>query len=93
VGVRPESESLRCDARLPVIVITAHGTTETAIEATKLGAFEFLLKPLDLDQLHDVVARAIHLSRIIRVPAMYDEQQEPQSDHTAVQTPFSGLGH
>ena len=59
------------DARLPVIVITAHGTTETAIEAMKLGAFEYLLKPLDLDQLGNVVARAIHLSRISRVPAMY----------------------
>ena len=39
------------DARLPVIVITAHGTTDTAIEAMKLGAFEYLLKPLDLGQL------------------------------------------
>ncbi len=46
------------DARLPVIIITAHGTTETAIEAMKLGAFDYLLKPLDLDQLRDVVARA-----------------------------------
>ena len=48
------------DARLPVIVITAHGTTETAIEAMKLGAFEYLLKPLDLDELGNVVDRAIH---------------------------------
>jgi len=68
------------DARLPVIVITAHGTTETAIEAMKLGAFEYLLKPLDLDQLGSVVARAIHLSRISRIPAMYDEKQEPQAE-------------
>ena len=68
------------DARLPVIVITAHGTTETAIEAMKLGAFEYLLKPLDLDQLGNVVDRAIHLSRISRMPAMYDEKQEPQAE-------------
>ena len=40
-----------------MIVITAHGTTETAIEAMELGAFEYLLKPLDLDQLRNVVAR------------------------------------
>ena len=63
------------DARLPVIVITAHGTTDTAIEAMKLGAFEYLLKPLDLAQIRDVVGRAIHLSQISRMPAMYDEQQ------------------
>ena len=48
------------DARLPVIIITAHGTTETAIEAIKLGAFEYLLKPLDLGQLREVVGRAVH---------------------------------
>ena len=32
--------------RLPIILMTAHGTTETAIEATKLGAYDYLLKPL-----------------------------------------------
>ena len=68
------------DARLPVIVITAHGTTETAIEATKLGAFDYLLKPLDLEQLRDVVGRAIHLSRISRTPAVYDASGPPQAE-------------
>ena len=68
------------DARLPVIVITAHGTTETAIEAMKLGAFEYLLKPLDLTQLRDVVARAIHLSQISRLPAMYDDSPQPLTE-------------
>jgi len=68
------------DARLPVIVITAHGTTDTAIEAMKLGAFEYLLKPLDLDQLGNVVDRAIHASQISRVPAIYQATQEPEVD-------------
>src|SRR5438132_13858202 len=36
------------DARIPVIFITGHGTTDMAIEAMKLGAFEFLLKPVEL---------------------------------------------
>ena len=62
------------DARLPVIVITAHGTTETAIEATKLGAFDYLLKPLDLDQFGNVVARAIHASQISRELSASDPQ-------------------
>jgi two-component system, NtrC family, nitrogen regulation response regulator GlnG len=69
------------DARLPVIVITAHGTTETAIEAMKLGAFEYLLKPLDLDQLAGVVGRALHASRICRVPALYHEQPDLEPEH------------
>jgi nitrogen regulation protein NR(I) len=79
------------DARLPVIIITAHGTTETAIEAMKLGAFDYLLKPLDLAQLRDVVARALHLSQISRTPAMYDESSGPpgpiESDQMVGQAP------
>src|SRR5438132_130806 len=44
------------DARIPVIFITGHGTTETAIEAMKLGAYDYLFKPLELDALRDIVA-------------------------------------
>jgi two-component system nitrogen regulation response regulator GlnG len=51
---------------LPVIVITAHGTTDTAIEAMKRGAFDYLLKPFELPQLRTVVARALELSRLGR---------------------------
>ncbi|MCX7699546.1 MAG: sigma-54 dependent transcriptional regulator [Gemmataceae bacterium] len=51
------------DPQLPVIVITAFATTETAIEAMKRGAFEYLLKPVDLRQLRRVVAQALEVSR------------------------------
>ena len=77
-GLEAYAKIREIDARLPVIVITAHGTTETAIEAMKLGAFEYLLKPLDLDQLASVVDRAIHTSQISRMPALYHEQPEIQ---------------
>ena len=60
------------DPQLPVIFITAFATTETAIEATKRGAFEYLLKPVDFHQLHDVVERALELSRLRHVPAVID---------------------
>ena len=70
------------DPRLPVIVITAHSTTETAIEAMKMGAYEYLLKPVDLQQLRQVVAGALDLSRLSRVPAVLDgeERDERQAD-------------
>jgi two-component system nitrogen regulation response regulator GlnG len=67
------------DARLPVIFITAYATTETAIEATKRGAFEYLLKPVDLHQLRQVVAKAVELSRIRHVPAVF-EDAGPEED-------------
>src|SRR5438477_11434138 len=38
------------DGKLPVIFITVGGTSDTAIEAMKLGAFDYLLKPLDLQK-------------------------------------------
>ena len=45
------------DARSPVIFITGKSTTDTAIEAMKLGAYEYLLKPLELSTLRQVVER------------------------------------
>jgi two-component system, NtrC family, response regulator PilR len=47
---------------VPVAVITAHGNMETAVRALKLGAFDFVSKPLDLAGLRKLVATAIRLS-------------------------------
>src|SRR6202522_2923496 len=47
---------------VPVAVITAHGNMETAVRALKLGAFDFVSKPLDLTNLRKLVATAIKLS-------------------------------
>ena len=47
---------------VPVAVITAHGNMETAVRALKLGAFDFVSKPLDLAGLRKLVASAIKLS-------------------------------
>jgi two-component system response regulator PilR (NtrC family) len=49
-------------ASVPVAVITAHGNMETAVRALKLGAFDFVSKPLDLAGLRKLVASAIKLS-------------------------------
>jgi two-component system nitrogen regulation response regulator GlnG len=67
------------DPRLPVIIITAYAATEIAIEATKRGAFEFLLKPVDVHQLREVVQRALELSRFRHVPAVFGDE-EPVED-------------
>ncbi len=67
------------DPRLPIVVITAFATTETAIEAMKRGAFEYLLKPVDFHRLREVVDKALELSRLRHVPAVF-EQQEAAAD-------------
>jgi two-component system response regulator PilR (NtrC family) len=46
-------------AGVPVAVITAHGNVETAVQALKLGAFDFISKPLDLNNLRNIVENAL----------------------------------
>jgi nitrogen regulation protein NR(I) len=65
------------DPHLPVIVATAFGETETAIEAMKRGAFEYLLKPVDLHHLRDVIAKAVELRRMRTVPAEFAQDAAP----------------
>ncbi len=54
--------------RLPVILMTAHGTTDTAIEATKLGAYDYLLKPFEMPDLLLLVEKAVTSSRLMLEP-------------------------
>ncbi|MCR4415032.1 MAG: sigma-54 dependent transcriptional regulator [Thermoguttaceae bacterium] len=61
-----------------VVFITGHGTTETAIEAMKLGAYEYLVKPLDAAQLQQVVAQALEIRRLMHVPAIVEEADRPE---------------
>jgi len=44
---------------LPVILITAHGTVDTAVEALKRGAFDYITKPFDRDELHGIIRKAL----------------------------------
>jgi DNA-binding NtrC family response regulator len=48
---------------LPVVVMTAYGTMQTALEAIRLGAFDYVGKPMELDRIREVVARALQRER------------------------------
>ncbi len=50
-------------SEVPVAVITAHGNVETAVQALKLGAFDFISKPLDLGNLRTIVENALKVRR------------------------------
>ncbi len=54
--------------KLPVILVTAFGTTDTAIEATKYGAYDYLLKPFSMPQLLDLVHKAVESNRLMSEP-------------------------
>jgi two-component system nitrogen regulation response regulator GlnG len=57
----------------PVIFITAHGTTTTAIEAMKQGAFDYLIKPLEFGKVADILRRAFEAAYLMQVPAVLPE--------------------
>ena len=56
------------DPKLPVIIMTAYGTTESAIEAIKQGAFDYILKPFDIPTLLMVISQAVEAGRFMRSP-------------------------
>ena len=58
------------DARIPVIFVTMAKTADSAIEAMKQGAFDYLAKPLDLAQLRRVVAEALEVASRMRSPVV-----------------------
>jgi two-component system response regulator AtoC len=51
------------DARVPVVMLTAYGTVEAAVEAMKLGAVDFIAKPFDVDALELLIRRSLEMSR------------------------------
>jgi two-component system nitrogen regulation response regulator GlnG len=61
------------DPKLPVLFVTGSTSSDTAIEAMKLGAFDYVTKPLDLPSLTELVRRAIDIRRKMCVPAAADE--------------------
>ena len=54
----------RLHGELPVIMISGHGTIETAVKATKMGAYDYLDKPLDLEKVHLAVRHALDQKRL-----------------------------
>jgi nitrogen regulation protein NR(I) len=62
----------RLEPKLPVIIMTAFGTTEHAIEATKLGAFDYVLKPFDIPSLLGIIRQALEAGRFMRSPVDMD---------------------
>src|SRR5438552_9544686 len=58
------------DARIPVVLVTAVRSAESAIEAMRQGAYDYLLKPLDLQKLDRVIGEALKVARLMREPAV-----------------------
>ncbi|HWB08276.1 MAG TPA: sigma-54 dependent transcriptional regulator [Pirellulales bacterium] len=75
-GLETIEQIYRHDPKVPVIFITSGGTSDTAIEAMKLGAYDYLLKPLDYVQVRALVERAVEIGRSMHVPVQMSEPAE-----------------
>lgn len=64
-GLRVLQKIKETYTELPVVMISGHGTIDTAVEATKIGAFDFLQKPLDKDKLLITVRNALDRKRLV----------------------------
>ncbi|HEY4415120.1 MAG TPA: sigma-54 dependent transcriptional regulator [Verrucomicrobiae bacterium] len=66
------------EPKLLVILMTAYGTTQTAIEAMKLGAYDYLLKPFDIPKLKEIVANALKAARDMKQVVSYQPLLESE---------------
>src|SRR5262245_22100666 len=66
------------DPRLLVILMTAYGTTQTAIEAMKLGAYDYLLKPFDVPRLKEIILNALKAANDMRQVVSYQPLLEKE---------------
>ncbi len=78
VGSTPENE------RPPILMMTAHATVESAIEAMKLGALDYLQKPFEIDELLVVVRRALDHQRLRTEYRYLVSERDEQFDHYGI---------
>jgi nitrogen regulation protein NR(I) len=78
LDVLKEAENLHITA--PAIVITAYGTVQTAVEAMKIGAFDYVTKPFVLEELLIIINRAINLMRLQKENIMLKKQLKKKYD-------------
>src|SRR5437899_4075779 len=66
------------DSKFMVILMTAYGTTQTAIEAMKLGAYDYLLKPFDVPKLKEIITNALKAANDMRQVVSYQPLLETE---------------
>src|SRR5918998_2709635 len=78
-GIELLAEAKRLRPDMPVVLMTAFATVQTAVEAMKLGAYDYIQKPFDGDEIKHLVDRTLEHSRLIKenqaLRSMADEQQ------------------
>jgi two-component system, NtrC family, nitrogen regulation response regulator NtrX len=91
LDVLGDVHALAAESRPEVVIISGHGTIETAVKATKLGAYDFLEKPLSLDRTLIVLKNAVEARRLRRDNHEFKKQFSAQSILTGESVPAKAL--
>lgn len=67
-----------------VIMMTAYGTSQTAIEAMKLGAYDYVLKPFDIPELKQLLSRALEAALAMKEPVVFAQKPIPNETHQTI---------
>jgi FixJ family two-component response regulator len=79
-GIELIKAATKINPLLVCIIITGKGTIQTAVEAMKVGAFDFLVKPLDFKMLRPILSRAVEVQRLRQSEARYRSVVEDQTE-------------
>ncbi|MEM8868878.1 MAG: sigma-54 dependent transcriptional regulator [Pseudomonadota bacterium] len=81
----------RDNPAIPVVIISGHGNIEIAVAAVKQGAYDFIEKPFNIDQLMVVISRAIETSRLRRENAVLRTKETGATEMLGTSVTFRGL--
>ncbi len=95
-GMKLVSEQHTKNPKLPIIMLTAHGSSDTAIAAIQAGAYDCLLKPVDIEELNDVLCRAVEdaqrMSKPVEIGEVYPDQDTIVGKSRAMRDIYKQLG-
>ena len=83
-GIEVLKEIKLIDPKSLVIIMTAYGTTETAIEAMKYGAFDYILKPFPIPQMKGLVEKALALRKLMKGEVTYAPLATPEGEEERI---------
>jgi two-component system nitrogen regulation response regulator GlnG len=83
-GIEVLKEMKSIDPKSLVILMTAYGTTDTAIEAMKFGAFDYILKPFPIPQMKELVQKAIALRKLMKEEVSYAPEPDQQKEEEQI---------
>ena len=79
-GIEALSKIKAIDPKLPVILMTAFGTTDSAIEAMRLGAFDYIVKPFEVPAVKALIEKALSASAFMKTGVFVDEEASLQGE-------------